>query len=156
VQIDIGQTGQLGVARVHAPDVGSERNLPAMRIVRVVEVVVPFRVRAERRVIDVRRERQRCAAAPTADQFRGDQFPFFLGAAIRPKESIERADARLILAEAGIGAVAAEDVRLRHRQGNPGLARIAKDELAGFDRPTVAGRGSTPLPSIAGWSMPSL
>src|SRR4029453_14778830 len=68
------------------------------------------------------------------------QFPFFLGAAIRPKESIERADARLILAEAGIGAVAAENVRLRHRQGNPGFARIAKDELAGFDRPTVAGR----------------
>ena len=111
-----------------------------MRIVRVVEVVVPFRVRAERRVIDVRRQRQRCAAAPAADQFRGDQFPFFLGAAIRPEESIERADARLIFAEADIGAVAAEDVRLRHRQGNPGLTRISKDELAGLDRPTLAGR----------------
>src|SRR4030095_12337653 len=90
--------------------------------------------------IDLRRERQRCAAAPTADQFRGDQFPFFLGAAIRPKESIERAHARLIFAEAGISAVAAENVRLRHRQGNPGPARVAKDELARFDWPAVAWR----------------
>src|SRR4029078_12046746 len=82
----------------------------------------------------------RCAAAPTADQFRGDQFPLVLGAPIRPKESIERADARLIFAEAGIGAVAAENVWLRHRQRTPGLARLAEDELAGFDRPAVARR----------------
>src|SRR5262249_24093979 len=41
---------------------------------------------------------------------------------------------------AGISAVSAQHVRLRHRQGNPGLAGIAKDELAGFDRPTVARR----------------
>src|SRR5262249_11741194 len=73
-------------------------------------------------------------------QFCGDQFLFFLGVSIRPKESIECADASLILAKAAIGAVAAEDVRLRHRQEKSGLARITKDELAGFDRPTVARR----------------
>ena len=83
-------------------------------------------------------KRQRRAAAPAADQLRGDQFPFFLGASIRPEESIERADARLIFAEAHIGPVAAEDVRLRHRQGDPGLTRISKDELAGLDRPSLA------------------
>ena len=112
--------------------------LPAVRIVRVVEVVVALRVRAECGVVDVRRQRQRRAAAPTADQLRGDQFTFFLGASVGPKESIERADARLIFAEAHIGAVAAEDVRLRHRQGIPGLTRIPKDELAGLDRPPLA------------------
>ena len=83
-------------------------------------------------------KRQRGAAAPTADQLRGDQFPFFLGASIGPEESIERADARLIFAEAHIGAVATEDVRLRHRQRDPGLTRISKDELAGLDRPSLA------------------
>ena len=116
----------------------SERHLPATRVVRVIEVVVPLRVRAERGVVDVRRQRQRGAAAPTADQLRGEQFPFFLGASIRPEESIEGADARLIFAKAHIGAVATEDVRLRHRQGNAGLTRISEDELAGLDRPSLA------------------
>ena len=126
-----------GVPRVHAPDVASERHLPATRVVRVIEVVVPLRVRAECRIVDVRRQRQRGAAAPAADQLRGEQFPFFLGASIRLEESIERADARLILAKAHIGAVATEYVRLRHRQRNPGLTRISKDELAGLDRPSL-------------------
>src|SRR4029453_14076054 len=59
-------------------------------------------------------------------------------ASIRPKESIECAHARLIFAEAGKGTVAAENVRLRHRQRNPSFTGIAKNELAGLDRPTVA------------------
>ena len=118
----------------------AERHLPAMRVVRVIEVVVPLRVRAERRIVGVRRQRQRSAAAPTADQLRGEQFPLFLGASIVAEEAIERADARLIFAEAHIGAVAAEYVRLRHRQRNAGLARISEDELAGLDRPSLAGQ----------------
>ena len=116
MHVDVGQAGEFRVARVHAPNMASERHLPATRVVRVIEVVVPMRVGAERRVVDVRRQRQRGAAAPAADQLRGEQFPFFLGAAIRLEESIERADARLIFAEAHIGAVATEYVRLRHRQ----------------------------------------
>ena len=138
MDVDVGQPGKLRVPRVHAPDMASERHLPAMRVVRVVEVVVPLRVRAERGIVGVRRQRQRGAAAPAADQLRGEQFPFFLGASIRLEESIERADARLIFAEAHIGAVAAEDVRLRHRQRDPGLTRISEDELAGLDRPSLA------------------
>ena len=73
-------TGELRVARVHTPHVGTERHLPAMRIVRVVEVVVPLRVGAERGIVLVRRQRQRRAAAPAADQLRGEQFALFLGA----------------------------------------------------------------------------
>src|SRR4030095_13727725 len=86
------------------------------------------------------RKGQRGPAAPAADQLRGDQFPFFIGAAIRVEESIERTDARLIFPEAHIGSVAAEYVRLRHRQRGPDLARISEDELAGLDRPTLAGQ----------------
>src|SRR6185503_16828703 len=47
-------------------------------------------------------------------------------------------DARLILAEADEGAVATQYLRLRHRQENPGFTRISQDELAGFDRPSLA------------------
>src|SRR5258706_16132745 len=112
----------------------SERGLPATRIVRVVEVVIPLRVRAEGGVIDVRRQHQRRTAAPAADQLRGDKFLFFLGVSTRPKEPIERADARLIFAKAHISPIATEYVRLRHRQGEPGLTRISQDELAGLDR----------------------
>src|SRR5262249_38886326 len=140
MEIDVGEAGQVGVARVHAPDVGAKRDLPAMRVIRVIEVVVPLRVRAEARIVDVRRERQRGAAAPTADQFCGNQFAFFVIASIGPEESIERTHARLIFAKAYIGAVAAEDVRLRHRQENPCFARIAKDELPRLDRPALAGQ----------------
>src|SRR6266481_5577808 len=138
MDIDIGQPGEFRVPRIHAPDMGSEWYLPAMRVVRVIEVVVPLWVRTEGGIVDVRRQGQRRAAAPTADQLRSDQFPFFPGASIGPKESIERADARLIFAQAHICAVATEDVRLRHRRGDPGLARIAEDELAGLDRPSLA------------------
>ncbi len=114
--------------------------LTSTRVVRVVEVVVPLRVCAEGRVVDVRRQGQRGAAAPTADQLGGEQLPLFLGAAIGPEESIEGADPGLILAKAHIGAVAAEDVRLRHRQGNAGLTGISQDELAGLDQRPLAGQ----------------
>ena len=117
-----------------------ERHLPAMRVVRVVEIVVPLRVRAERGVVLIRCQRQRRAAAPAADQLRGEQFALFLGPAVLAEESIECADARLIFAKANIGPVAAEDVRLRHRQGDPGLTWISKDELAGLDRPSIGRR----------------
>src|SRR5262249_25768589 len=42
--IDIGQPGKLRVPRVHAPDMASEWCLPAVWIVRIIEVVVPLRV----------------------------------------------------------------------------------------------------------------
>ncbi len=117
----------------------SKGHLPAMRVLCVIEVVVPLRVRAEGGIVGVRRQGQRSAAAPAADQLRGDQFPFFLGAAVRVEESIEGADARLVFAESHIGPVATEDVRLRHRQWDPGLTRISEDELAGLDRPSLTG-----------------
>src|SRR5262249_22056616 len=68
MDVDISQPGELRIPRVHASNMRSERYLPAVWIVRVIEVVVPLRIRTERGVVDVRRQRQRSAAAPTADQ----------------------------------------------------------------------------------------
>src|SRR5262249_26586617 len=47
---------------------------------------------------------------------------------------------RLVLAESDVSAIAAEDVRLRHRQRNAGFTRISEDELARLDRAPPAGR----------------
>ena len=138
MDIDVGQAGELGVPRVHPPDVASERRLESAHVVRVVEVVVPPRVRAQDRVVALRRQGQRGAAPPPADQLGGEQLPLLLGAAMGSEEPIEGADPGLILAKAHIGAVAAEDLRLRHRQGNAGLTGISQDELAGLDQRPLA------------------
>jgi hypothetical protein len=58
-------------------------HLPPARIIRVIEVVVSLWVGAQCGVIHFRRQGQRRATAPAADQLRGEQFSFFFGAAIR-------------------------------------------------------------------------
>src|SRR5690349_9244428 len=138
MDVDIGQPREFRVARVHPPHVTSERRLPTARVIRVIEVVVSLWVSAERSVIDIRREGQRRAAAPAADQLRREKFPFCFSASIRPKESIKRTHPRLILAKANIGAVATEDVRLRHWQRHAGLTRISQEELASLNWSSVA------------------
>src|SRR5215467_9970842 len=141
MDVHIGETRELSVPWVHAPEMASERYLQATRVLRVIEVVVPLRVGAQGTVVDIRRQRQRGTAAPTADQLRCEQFPFLFRTSIRPEESIEGPDARLVLAKAHICAVATKDVRLRHRQRNASFTWISKDELAGLDRPSLAGKG---------------
>src|SRR5215472_5087425 len=109
-----------------------------MRVVCVVGVVVPLRVRAERGVVDVWSQCQRCAATPPADQLRRDQFPFCFGVSVRLQESIECTDSRLIFAKPHKGPVAAEDDGLRHWERDTGLTWVPEDELSGLDRPTLA------------------
>src|SRR5262249_22706129 len=77
MDVDVGQPGQIRIPRVHAPDMRSEWHLPPMRVIRIVKVVVSLRVGTERGIVLVRRQRQRRAAAPAADQLRGDQLTFF-------------------------------------------------------------------------------
>src|SRR4029078_9114002 len=96
MHIHIGQSGELRVPRVHAPDMTAERYLQTTAMVRVIEVVVSLRIRAESRIVGVGRERQGGAAAPTADELCGNQFPFLIRASIRMEEAIERNDARPI------------------------------------------------------------
>src|SRR5262249_44277125 len=64
-------------------------------------------------------------------------FPFFLRCSMGVEESIEGAHTRLVLAQTHKGPVAAEYVRLGHRQWNPDLARVSEDELARPDRPSL-------------------
>src|SRR6476620_7423942 len=138
MHIHIRQAGEFRVPRVHAPDMAAEGYLQPTAVVGVIEIVVPLRIRTESGVVGVGRQRQRSAAAPTADQLCCQQFPFLIRASIRAKESIEGTDARLIFAEPDEGAIATENVRLRHREWNAGFARIAENELARLDRPSPA------------------
>src|SRR4051812_9243634 len=108
MDIHIGQSGELRVPWVHAPHMAAERYLQTTAIVGVIEIVVSQWIGAESRIVGVGRQRQRGAAAPTADEFCGKQLPFLVGASIPVEESIEGTDARLIFAEADVGAIAAE------------------------------------------------
>src|SRR5262245_17044861 len=137
MQIDVSQSCEFRITWVHAPNMASKRGPPSPRVVGVIEVIVPLRVRTKCGVVDVRRQHQRGTAAPAANQLRGKQFPFCLGASIRVEESIECAHARLIFAKANISAVAAENFWLRQRQRNACLTRISKDELPSLDRPSL-------------------
>src|SRR5918998_937071 len=72
VQADVdGAVAVQRVARIRAPCVRTQGALEAPRIVAVEERVVALRVIAERRVVDVRRERERSAALPAAEHLRG-------------------------------------------------------------------------------------
>ncbi len=140
MQLDVSQPREFCVARIHPPYVASERRLPATRIVCVIKVVVPLWVRTERRVVDVGREHQRGTTAPPANEFRGEQFAFGFGVAVRLEKSIERSNARLIFSKAYIRAVATKNFRLRHRQRKARLTRISQNELSSFDWFSLTGK----------------
>ena len=141
MDVHVREHRHLGIARIHPAHMAAERHLLAVRIARIIEVVVPQRVLAERGVVLDRRERQWRAAAPTTDKFRRQQFTLFVGSSIVSQESVERSDSRLVLAHADEGAVAPEHIRLWHRKRHTGLARIAEDEFTRFDRATLSGQG---------------
>ena len=140
MDVHVCEERHLGVARVHSPHVAAERHLSAVRIGGIGEVVVAQRVGAERRVVLVRRECQWGAAAPAPHQLRREQFPLVFGLRIRLQEAIERPDPRLVLAQPDVCAVSSQHVRLRRRKRHAGLAGVAQDELAGFDRWSLAGQ----------------
>ena len=88
--------------------------------------------------LSLRRQRQRGAAAPPADQLRGEEFPFCFGVSVRLEESIERPDTRLIFAEAHIGAIAIEYVGCGIGSGkpaSPGYPRMNSPGLIGCPCP---------------------
>ena len=88
----------------------------------------------------VGRERQGRAAAPATHQLRREQLPLLLGLGVLAQEPVERPDPRLVLAQPDERAVAPQHVRAGHRQRHARLAGIAEDELAGFDRSSLAGQ----------------
>src|SRR5262249_41874673 len=86
-----------------------------------------------------RRQRQWRPAAPPAHQLRREQLSLLRRAGMVPQEPVERPDSRLVLAEADVGAVAAQRVRRWRRERRAGLARIAEAELARLDRRSLTG-----------------
>jgi hypothetical protein len=66
------------------------------------------------------------------------------------QEPVEGADQRLVLAQADERSVAAQRVRAGHRQRHSRLARIAEDELAGLDGPSLPGQRVDPAPLDGG------
>ena len=100
----------------------------------VVEVIVALRVRAERRVVPLRSQHERRAAAPAPHQLGGNQLLRLRSGPIRLEEVAERAD---MLFQATIGheaAVAREDLRLRLSDRWTGFIRVAENELSWLQR----------------------
>ncbi|WP_030838380.1 hypothetical protein [Streptomyces sp. NRRL F-4474] len=138
--VGVGENRQFRVARVHPADVGAEGGLQAARIAGVAEVVDLVRILTDGRVVALRGQGQRCAAAPTPDELGGQQFAFGLGAGVGVQPLVEGGDVGVVLTEDDVRAVAAQDVRGRHGQRYTCLARVAEQELACFDRAAVAGQ----------------
>src|SRR6266446_4372067 len=134
MDVHIRKHRHLRVARIHAAHVAAQRHPFALRITGVGEIVISLRIVAERRIVLCRRERQWRTATPAPDELRRQQLALLGGLAVRSQEPVERSDPRLVFAQTNVRAVAAQYVRLRHRKGHSGLAWIAEDELAGFDR----------------------
>src|SRR5215217_4942113 len=88
-----------GVARVRAPSVRPNRALEAELVVAVEEVIVAGVVGTERRVVFVRRERERGAAGPASHDLRGD--PLGVRLALRGASDVaaESGDISVELAE---------------------------------------------------------
>ena len=140
------------IARVHAPDVGAERDRVAVRVhLSVIEVVVALRVRRKLGVVLRGREHERCAAAPSPHQLRRDQFLLLRRGAVRSQEVAECAD---VLFDPAIGekaAVARQDLGLRATDPvSPFSSGYPRKNSPGLSGAPVPGVGSIPMPSIAG------
>ena len=145
------------VARVGAARVRAGRALEAAQIVAVEEVVVALRVGAELGIVALGGERQRRAALPAADHLGAEQRLLLAARRLRAQVLPVGRDPRVQLAEDDVGAVAAEHLRGRHRRQLAGLVRVAEDDLAGLERRAPSGSSRRmPLPSTAGWPIPSL
>ena len=130
-----------GVARVHAPDVRADRAAIAVRVgILVQKVVGPLQIAAERRIVLVRAEHQRRAAAPPSHQLRRQQFLLVRRLRLLPQELAERADVLLHAQVGEIAAIARQDLRLRQRRRRSALVVVAEEELAGLHRRSGARR----------------
>jgi hypothetical protein len=112
--VDVAEDLQLRRPRVHPADVRAQRRVQSARVVGVVEVVDAVGVLAERRVVACRRQRERRAAAPAADELGRQQLPVLCGARVVAQEPVEGGDMGVVLAKHDVGPVAAEHLGGRH------------------------------------------
>ena len=93
------------IAGIHPSHVRPERRRVTVWILlRVIEIVVPLRIRAKRRVVVLWREHQRSAAAPATHQLRRDKLLLFWCVPMLAKKIPERTH---VLFEPAVGQIAA-------------------------------------------------
>ena len=133
-----------GVARVGPPGVGTDRALEPARVVGEEEVVVAPGIGAELGVVAVRCEGERSTALPAPDHLRAEEL--LLLTARRPVAQVASVGRhlRVQLAEDDVRAVAAQDLRRRHRRQLTGLVGVAQDDLAGLEGSLPGTRGGPP------------
>src|SRR5215203_3299727 len=133
-----------GVARVRAASVRPNGALEAALVVAVEEVVVAGVVGTERRVVFVRRERERGAAGPAPHDLRGD--PLGVRVALRGASDVaaESGDIRVQLAEDQVAPIPPQGVGLGDGSDAARLVGVAQYELSRFDRLLLGVRGGDP------------
>nr|GEU28585.1 hypothetical protein [Tanacetum cinerariifolium] len=141
VDVDVGEDGELAVARIEAAHVGRVRAHQAARVFREIEVVVARRVGAQRGIVVFRRQRQRRAAAPAAHHFRSQQVLRGFIAGLAADEVVERTHPAGVFAQHHERAVAAQLHRLGHGDRLARFTVFAEDEFAGGDGAFLAGQG---------------
>ena len=92
MDVHVCEHGHLRIAWVHPAHMAAARHLFTFLVAGIIEVVVSLRVLAECGVVLEWRQRQRRAAAPTADKLRCQEFTFFVRSGIVSQESIECSD----------------------------------------------------------------
>ena len=123
------------VARIHPPHVRAERNGIAERVhFLVIKVVIPLRIRSERRVIPFGREHERRAAAPAAHQLRGDKLLLLARRTVLAQKLAKLHDMFLQTTIGHVTAVSREAFRLRQVRRRTVLVWVAEDELPRLQR----------------------
>ena len=135
-----------GIARVHAPDVRTERAAIAVRVhLCVIEIVAALRISTELWIVLIRREDKRSAAPPSSHQLGSYQFLLFRCFTMGSEEIAKRAYVLFHSQIGNIAAVARKDLRLRQSGSRSFFVRIAKKEFTWFNRQDQS-RASALLP----------
>src|SRR5947199_5160210 len=124
-----------GIARVHAPDVRTERTAIAVRVhLCVIEIIVALRISTELWIVLIGREDKRSAAPPSSHQLGSYQLLLFRCFTMGSEEIAKRAYVLFHSQIGNIAAVARKSFWLRQSGSRTFFVRIAKEKFARFDR----------------------
>ena len=139
------------VSRVCTPRVCAGWAFETAEIVGVAEIVVAVRIRAERGIVALGRQRERCATRPASNHLRREHCLLFAVRGFGSEVLPVRRNPRVQLSEHEVGAVPTEHFGGRHRREASRLVWIAENELPCLDRsslPAQSLRCRSPLPSV--------
>ena len=106
----------------------------------IVEVVVPLRIRAQRWIVRLRRQRERRPAAPAAHELRGHELLLLRCLAVLAEEITELAHVLFQAAVGHVTAVAGEDIRVGLCRNDSIFVGIAEYELSRLEGSSRAWR----------------